>query len=124
MFRHPLAMHRCCPDCGHQFDRGNGYFIGAMYASYALSLGLGIVTALAARLLTGSVGITVGAAAAVVLAAGPLWILPTSRVLWVWVERDGWLHDGAEDTETLKRAHLARHGMLPPEGRSSNKPNT
>src|SRR5580765_7077136 len=30
-------MHRQCPTCGMLFDREPGYFLGAMYISYALT---------------------------------------------------------------------------------------
>jgi uncharacterized protein (DUF983 family) len=33
-----LRMNRVCPVCGHQFQREPGYFLGAMYISYPLSL--------------------------------------------------------------------------------------
>jgi uncharacterized protein (DUF983 family) len=31
-------MHETCPICGLKFEREEGYFLGAMYISYALSL--------------------------------------------------------------------------------------
>ena len=32
-------MHEACPSCGLQFNRGEqGYYIGAMYVSYLLSI--------------------------------------------------------------------------------------
>jgi len=31
-------MHRACPVCGHVFEREPGYFVGAMYVSYALAI--------------------------------------------------------------------------------------
>ena len=33
-----LRMHRACPVCGYQFVREKGFFLGAMYISYPLSL--------------------------------------------------------------------------------------
>ena len=38
MFRGLLAMHRACPACGLVFEREPGYFVGAMYVSYALAV--------------------------------------------------------------------------------------
>ena len=33
-------MHERCPVCGLKFEREPGYFLGAMYISYALALGI------------------------------------------------------------------------------------
>lgn len=33
-------MRERCPQCGHRFEREPGYFLGALYASYFLSLPL------------------------------------------------------------------------------------
>ena len=30
-------MYRTCPVCDHRFEREPGYFVGAMYVSYALA---------------------------------------------------------------------------------------
>ena len=37
-FRSPLVMHEACPVCGYVFEREPGYFVGAMYISYALAI--------------------------------------------------------------------------------------
>jgi uncharacterized protein (DUF983 family) len=37
LFRMPV-MHENCPHCGHKFEREPGYFFGAMYVSYALTV--------------------------------------------------------------------------------------
>jgi len=54
-----LRMKETCPECGHRFQREPGYFLGAMYISYPLSV--------------------------VVLAAAYLllhWLLPNMRPEW------------------------------------------
>ncbi len=38
-------MHEHCPHCGLRFEIEPGYFIGAMYVSYALSGGVALVLA-------------------------------------------------------------------------------
>jgi len=38
VFRGRFAMHPSCPGCGVSFVRESGYFIGALYFGYALSL--------------------------------------------------------------------------------------
>lgn len=40
IFRGPITMNDPCPFCGLIFEREEGYFFGAMYASYFLSCGL------------------------------------------------------------------------------------
>lgn len=51
MFQYPLynlgkfyKMHERCPHCDHQFEMEPGYFYGAMYVSYALSVGIFLTT--------------------------------------------------------------------------------
>lgn len=110
MFLHPLKMNDHCPHCRYQFDKGNGYFVGAMYSSYTLSLGISVVVAALLWWLGWSTWTIVAASSAAVLLAGPLLVFPYSRVLWVWVEREGWLHDGTEDNATLRRNYLAQRG--------------
>ncbi len=103
MFAHPLKMNAQCSHCGHVFDRGNGYFIGAMYSSYLISTGSGILL-LAALVLTGHLSLhfpfterdwlALVAVAVFVLVLGPLITFPYSRVFWVWAERNGLWHHG------------------------------
>jgi uncharacterized protein (DUF983 family) len=38
IYRGWLSMHDNCPTCGHHFEREPGYFLGAMYISYPLSI--------------------------------------------------------------------------------------
>lgn len=33
-----VNMHTHCPQCGHRFEREPGYFLGAMYISYPISV--------------------------------------------------------------------------------------
>jgi uncharacterized protein (DUF983 family) len=91
IFRPGLAglflMNERCPVCGMVYERGPGYFLGAMYVSY----GLGVLTIL-----------PVAMALAVVL-DWPLWAVMTfaliqtlvsvplflrlSRSIWIYVDR-------------------------------------
>ncbi len=32
------VMHEDCPHCGYHFEKEQGFFVGAMYVSYALTL--------------------------------------------------------------------------------------
>lgn len=38
LWRGYLAMHQECPVCGLKYERESGYFMGAMYISYLLSI--------------------------------------------------------------------------------------
>ena len=38
IFRAWLDMYDRCPECGLRYEREQGYFLGAMYVSYALSV--------------------------------------------------------------------------------------
>ncbi|VXD12186.1 conserved hypothetical protein [Marinoscillum sp. 108] len=51
MFLYPIsnlrkfgAMHENCPHCGHRFEQEPGFYYGAMYVSYALSVGIFLAT--------------------------------------------------------------------------------
>jgi len=84
MFSGTLRMHERCPQCGHRFEREPGFFQGAMYASYALGLGLFAVLALIAdAALTRRLGLFGALALAVVvyLPAVPV-LFRYSRVIW------------------------------------------
>jgi len=50
-FRSLLVMHDACPMCGHIFEREPGYFVGAMYVSYALAIPVYLALAGVLRLL-------------------------------------------------------------------------
>jgi uncharacterized protein (DUF983 family) len=38
IFAGPLRMHETCPACGTRFEREPGYFVAAMYISYAMAV--------------------------------------------------------------------------------------
>lgn len=80
-------MNDCCPICNLLFNREPGYFLGAMYISYAL--GLALVAALATILwLLTNWGFTK------VVTCGLVFFLPfapmltfLSRVLWIYLDQ-------------------------------------
>lgn len=47
-------MHRACPVCGHVFGREEGFFVGAMYASYFLALAVIVVISVVVWLVVGT----------------------------------------------------------------------
>jgi hypothetical protein len=80
-------MHERCPACGLKFDREAGYFLGAMYISYGL--GVGVISALAVLvwevfqwpLVKSTVG---GIVLFLPLAPVLTWM---ARVLWIWMDQ-------------------------------------
>lgn len=88
MFRGTFAMNDPCPECGLIFQREEGYFLGAMYASSALSsLSMATLYFLLSALLTGVSGVVVAVLALVLFLPLIPVIFRYSRVLWVHFER-------------------------------------
>ncbi len=54
VFEGGLRMNERCPVCGCKFERGPGYFTGAMYFSYALGIPLSAAGVLLVKLLVPS----------------------------------------------------------------------
>jgi uncharacterized protein (DUF983 family) len=87
IFRGLPRMHERCPICNLQFQREEGYFLGAMYISFGLAL---MVIALIAALLWAITGwwITKATIWAVVLflpLAPAISLL--ARVLWIYLDQ-------------------------------------
>jgi len=88
IFRGWLAMHDACPFCGLQFNRGEqGYYIGAMYVSYLLSIPpvLALVMILW-RLAHWSFSSAIMGAFVAYLPCVPF-AVRLSRVIWIYVDR-------------------------------------
>jgi len=87
IFRGWLAMHEACPSCGLQFNREQGYYIGAMYVSYLLSIPpvLALVMILW-RLAHWSFGAAIIGAFLAYLPLVPF-VVRLSRVIWIYVDR-------------------------------------
>jgi uncharacterized protein (DUF983 family) len=87
LWRGPLAMHERCPVCGLKFEREPGYFLGALYFSYLLSIPPGLLLSLALWRWTGWPFdmVMVGAFVAYL----PLVPVVTrwSRVCWMYLDR-------------------------------------
>jgi hypothetical protein len=81
-------MNAQCPVCDLRFEREPGYFLGAMYFSYALSIPLIGAALLAVSLLLPDLAwewrvLLAGVAA---LPFVP-WLFRASRVLWIHLDR-------------------------------------
>jgi len=88
VFAGVVTMYERCPVCGHRFEREQGFFLGAMYASYFMAIpALGILTWLMSWLLLPSWNLEF-----VVLAAlAPFcFLVPVlfrySRVIWMHID--------------------------------------
>jgi uncharacterized protein (DUF983 family) len=87
VFASLTTMHERCPVCHLQFEREPGYFMGAMYVSYGMSIGLILLLTLLVHLAL--TDLDLGWA---VLIAGALYIpiVPFtwrySRILWMYFD--------------------------------------
>ena len=84
VYRGLMTTRATCPVCGHVFEREPGYFVGAMYVSYALAIPLYLLFIVILRpLLRGAPDIEVLAAGLpLVCLCAPL-LFRYSRVIWM-----------------------------------------
>src|SRR4051794_23965352 len=88
IFRGRFAMHPTCPACGLRFEREQGYFTGAMYVSYVLTLPVVAVCVTAVYLLAPGLSFEamMGVAALLFLPFVPA-IFRYSRNLWIHLDQ-------------------------------------
>jgi hypothetical protein len=80
-------MHDRCPNCGLKFEREPGYFLGAMYFSYILSIPPALAIVLLLWRLTGwRFEMVMLGAFFVYLPFVPV-VSRYARVLWMYVDR-------------------------------------
>jgi Protein of unknown function (DUF983) len=81
-------MNEFCPQCGLRFEREPGYFLGAMYFSYVLSIPILGLLILAGHLLLPPwrIEVIIGLAAIAYIPFMPL-VFRYSRVFWIHFER-------------------------------------
>ncbi|MCC6420117.1 MAG: DUF983 domain-containing protein [Gemmataceae bacterium] len=86
-----VRTNPACPLCGLSFEREEGYFLGAMYISYGMSIVcLGLLMWLGTLLLpTWDLGTLVLLATAAYLPIVPI-VFRYSRVLWIHFDRWAW----------------------------------
>ncbi len=76
-------MHETCPHCKLKYEKEVGFFYGAMYVSYGLTVGLGVVSFLVMVLLFKlSVIVFLTTFSVLVLVLMPL-VYRLSRLIWV-----------------------------------------
>lgn len=88
VFAGTFTMHERCPVCRLRFEREPGYFLGAMYVSYALSVPLlGSLIALVWLVVPAWSWLPVLAVAALLYLGFVPWLFRTARVVWMHVDR-------------------------------------
>jgi hypothetical protein len=80
-------MHERCPVCGLKFEREQGYFLGAMYFSYAIGiLAITLFAFIVWALLGWDLPQSVAAGFLLFLPAAPV-VTFFSRVLWIYFDQ-------------------------------------
>ena len=80
-------MWDSCPVCGLKFEREQGYFLGAMYVSYGLSIPPVLLLILLIRRLTGwNFDWSIGAAFLAYLPFVPV-VARFARVIWIYLDQ-------------------------------------
>jgi uncharacterized protein (DUF983 family) len=87
LWRGYLSMHEKCPVCGLKYEREPGYFLGAMYFSYLLSLPPGLILVLLLWRWTGWPFDTVMLGAFVCYLPLVPAVTRWARVVWLYVDR-------------------------------------
>lgn len=85
IFARLFGMNRVCPVCGLEFEREQGYFVGAMYFGYALSIAT-VLPVVVAMVLLGYAAASIYVAACLVLAVLSPFLFRYSRVLWIHLD--------------------------------------
>lgn len=86
LFRGAFAMNPACAVCDLQFERAQGYWVGAIYVNYAVTVALVMGGYLVLRSVTGLSTAWQLALWLPVVALFPVWFFRYSRGLWLAVE--------------------------------------
>ena len=84
MFSGFWRTYRRCNHCNYRFEREQGFFVGAMYVSYAIAVALAAPVALLLFLFPLSLAWHVAVVVAVLIGAAPL-NYRISRTLWLHI---------------------------------------
>jgi uncharacterized protein (DUF983 family) len=76
-------MHKNCPVCGEDFERETGFYYGAMYASYGLTVAFGVAMFLVICVLLNCSIMTYFIVFSVLLIVLMPIIYRTSRLIWI-----------------------------------------
>lgn len=87
IFRGLPRMYERCPVCDLRFEREEGYFLGAMYLSFGLAMGIiALITALLWAVTAWGIMKDVTWAVVLFLPLAPV-ITLFSRVLWIYLDQ-------------------------------------
>jgi len=76
-------MRETCEVCHYKFDREPGYFLGAMYVSYALAVAEGIGAFLLAYFLFSLPALALAFVTTGVIVIFSMWNFKMSRIIWM-----------------------------------------
>lgn len=76
-------MNSKCSHCGEDFERETGFYVGAMYASYALTIAYGVGLFLLLVLLLDYSAVTFLVVFTITLILLLTWLYRTSRLFWI-----------------------------------------
>jgi len=80
-------MFEHCPVCGLKYEREQGYFLGAMYVSYGLSILPVLLLVLLIWKITGwPYDVSIGVAFVAYLPAVPF-VTRFARVVWIYIDQ-------------------------------------
>lgn len=83
LFKIPV-MNDNCPVCGHKFEKEPGYFYGAMYVSYAVTVAQMLLIFLVAFQFTNNLAIIFASVVVFVFALSTI-NYKLSRILWIYM---------------------------------------
>ena len=78
------VMHEECPHCHHHFEKEPGYFLGAMYVSYAMTLAQGVPIYILVHHFTTSLALTASTMFAVFVLLSFI-NFRYSRMIWMYM---------------------------------------
>ena len=98
------VMHDNCPHCNYKFEREPGYFYGAMFMSYGITMAEAIAAFVAIRVL--NLDLSVDAIMAIITAVMLIFLFPNfkfSRILWLYTFTK---KDGTEPADKIERLKI------------------
>ncbi|WP_323755874.1 hypothetical protein [Roseivirga sp.] len=97
------VMHDNCPHCNYKFEREPGYFYGAMFMSYGITMAEALATFVIIQIF--NLDLSVDGIMAVIIAVILIFIFPNyklSRILWMYIFTKKEETDPADKIERLK----------------------
>ena len=86
LFRTFFSMHEACAVCGLRFERAQGYWVGAIYVNYGVTVSIAVTGFFLLRALRGWETAAQLALWVPFVILFPLWFFRYSRSLWLALE--------------------------------------